>query len=201
MKLKKITGLVLIGLLLFMLCASVAAAQEDGTTDEDSAQEEAERTQGMIAIGIGLAVGISGIASSLGVGIAGSAGCGVIAENPDYFGKSLVLQALPMTQSIYGLLTGILLMLGSGILGELDVGLMTSPVIGLAAIGIGLIVGLTGISAIPQGITSAAGISAYARNEETFAKSIIFSVMSETMAIFGLLAAILIMSGLALLGG
>ncbi|MDG6219835.1 MAG: hypothetical protein QCI38_00115 [Candidatus Thermoplasmatota archaeon] len=64
---------------------------------------------------------------------------------------------------------------------------------GLSAIGAGLAVGIAGLSAIGQGICAAAGISSFARKSETFTRSIIFSVMSETFAIFGLLIAILAM--------
>ncbi len=64
--------------------------------------------------------------------------------------------------------------------------------IGLAAIGAGLAVGISGLSAVGQGITAAAGISATAKKPDSFGRSMIFSVMSETFAIFGLLIAILI---------
>jgi V/A-type H+-transporting ATPase subunit K len=159
-------------------------------------------TQAMVAIGAGIAIGIAGIGSSLGIGIAGAAGIGACAEKPERFGKSLVLQALPMTQGIYGLLTAILLLMGIGLLGGVGIpsAAQADPIIGVAAVGIGLAVGLTGISAIGQGITAGASIGGTARNPEVFSKGLIFTVMSETLAIFGLLVAILIMSGLRILG-
>jgi V/A-type H+-transporting ATPase subunit K len=155
----------------------------------------------MIAIGAGIAIGIAGIGSATGIGIAGAAGIGACAEKPDRFSKSLVLQALPMTQGIYGLLTAILLLMGAGLLGGggKDVAFYVDPVIGLSAIAIGLAVGLTGISAIGQGITAGASIGGTARNPEVFSKGMIFTVMSETLAIFGLLVGILIMVGVGLL--
>jgi V/A-type H+-transporting ATPase subunit K len=73
--------------------------------------------------------------------------------------------------------------------------------IGLAAIGAGCAIGIAGLSAIGQGITASAGIGATTRNPKAFGRSIIFSVMSETFAIFGLLIAILIMFGVKLMGG
>jgi V/A-type H+-transporting ATPase subunit K len=68
-------------------------------------------------------------------------------------------------------------------------------------LGAGLAIGISGLSAIGQGITASAGIGATARNPQAFGKSIIFSVMSETFAIFGLLIAILIMFGVKMMGG
>ena len=47
------------------------------------------------AIGIVLAVVLSGIGSAKGVGLVGEAATGLIIEEPEKFGKSLVLQLLP----------------------------------------------------------------------------------------------------------
>jgi len=64
---------------------------------------EVQNTQALIAIGAALAIGIAGIGAATGIGIAGASGIGAVAEKPERFGKSLVLQAMPMTQGIYGL--------------------------------------------------------------------------------------------------
>ena len=163
---------------------------------------EVQNTQALIAIGAALAIGIAGIGAATGIGIAGASGIGAVAEKPERFGKSLVLQAMPMTQGIYGLLIAILLLMFGGLLGggEPDSALLSQPYVGLAAVAIGLAVGLTGISAIGQGITASASIGGAARNPEVFSKGMIFTVMSETLAIFGLLTGILIMVGVGLLG-
>ena len=146
----------------------------------------------LAAVGAGLAVGISGMGSGIGVGITGAAASGVIAEKPEKFGMSLVFQALPQTQAIYGLLTAILILMGTGLLsgGAADI-----PVsVGLVAVGCGLAVGFAGLSAIGQGIAAAGGIGATAEKNEMFGKSMVFSVLPETQAIYGLLIAILLMS-------
>jgi V/A-type H+-transporting ATPase subunit K len=172
------------------------------TQEEFNGTGAAEDTQALIAIGAALAIGIAGIGSATGIGIAGASGIGATAEKPDRFGKSLVLQAMPMTQGIYGLLVAILLLMFGGLLGGGggDVEFLSKPYIGLTAIAIGLAVGLTGISAIGQGITASASIGGAARNPEVFSKGMIFTVMSETLAIFGLLTGILIMVGVGFLG-
>jgi V/A-type H+-transporting ATPase subunit K len=181
---------------------SVDVPQQFGQGDDDGEETnetKAQTTKAMIAIGAGIAIGIAGIGSATGIGIAGAAGIGACAEKPDRFGKSLILQALPMTQGIYGLLTAILLLMGAGLLGGgKDQAFYVDPLIGLSAIAIGLAVGLTGISAIGQGITAGASIGGTARNPDVFSKGMIFTVMSETLAIFGLLVGILIMVGVGL---
>lgn len=69
-------------------------------------------TQGqfLALLGASLAVLLAGIGSAIGVGIAGQAAAGVVTEDPGKFGQTLLLQALPGTQGIYGLLTGFVIM-------------------------------------------------------------------------------------------
>ena len=155
-------------------------------------------TQSMIILGCALAMGIAGIGSAMGLMLAGTSAVAVTGEKPELFGRCLVFQVLPMTQAVYGLLTAILLMMGAGLLGGSGADL-SNPMLGLSAIGIGLVVGLTGISAANQGMVASASISATARNPDVAARGIIYTVMPETIAIFGLLVGILLMTGLGLL--
>ena len=151
----------------------------------------------LVILGCALAIGIAGIASAIGLALAGSSAVAVTAEKPDLFSKCLILQVLPMTQAVYGLLTAILLMMGAGLLG--GEGVSVTPLMGMGAVWIGLAVGLTGISAINQGMVASSSISSTARNPDVASKGIIFTVMPETIAIFGLLVGILLMVGLGLL--
>ncbi|ATZ61580.2 MAG: hypothetical protein BME93_05880 [Methanosarcinales archaeon Met12] len=153
----------------------------------------------LAAIGAGLAVGLTAIGSGIGVGIAGAAGAGVIAEKPDRFGMAIVFQALPQTQGIYGLLVAILILMATGLLGGIAVDIPVS--VGLTAIGVGLAVGIAGFSAIGQGIAASAGIGATAEKSEAMGRSIVFSVLPETQAIYGLLIAILLMAFTGMFGG
>jgi len=159
---------------------------------------EDDRGMFLATIGAGLAVGIAGMGAGIGVGIAGAAGAGTIAEKPDKFGLSLVFQALPQTQAIYGLLVAILILLFTGVIGA--AGPISIPV-GIMAVGIGLAVGLAGLSAIGQGISSASGIATVAEDSEMFGRGMVFSVLPETQAIYGLLISILLMIFSGLLGG
>jgi V/A-type H+-transporting ATPase subunit K len=155
---------------------------------------------GLVAVGAGLAIGTAGIGSGIGVGICGAAGAGVISENPNKFGTALVFQALPQTQAIYGLLVGILLLVGGGLLG--GTGEKVVPIeVGYVAVGAGLATGIAGLSAIGQGIAASAGVGAATEKPEMFGKGMVFSVLPETQAIYGLLIAILLMVGTGLLGG
>jgi len=174
------------------LLTIVGFASADPLTGEEGV------TQSMIIIGCALAMGIAGIGSAMGLMLAGTSAVAVTGEKPELFGKCLIFQVLPMTQAVYGLLTAILLMMGAGLLGGSGADL-TNPMLGTSAIGIGLVVGLTGLSAANQGMVASASISATARNPNVAARGIIYTVMPETIAIFGLLVGILLMTGLGLL--
>ena len=149
--------------------------------------------------GAGLSVGLSAIGSGIGVGIAGATGAGVIAVRPEKFGRALVFQAVPQTQGMYGLLVAVLILLSTGVIGG-GSGDVPLP-LGLAAVGAGLATGISGFSAIGQGIAASAGIAATAEHDSAMGRSLIFAVIPETQAIYGLLVAILIMAFTGLLTG
>jgi len=187
------------GRAVILLMAIMALMMATGTAVAEPLTGEEGETQSMVIIGCALAMGIAGIGSALGLMLAGTSAVAVTGEKPELFGKCLVFQVLPMTQAVYGLLTAILLMMGAGLLGGSASADLSNPMLGISAIGIGLVVGLTGISAANQGMVASASISATARNPEVAARGIIYTVMPETIAIFGLLVGILLMTGLGLL--
>lgn len=179
---------------MIILFAGIASAQEELTTDQ------VNNNKTLLILGCAIAVGISGISAATGLTFSGASAVAVAAEKPNIGSKLLVLQVLPMTQSVYGLLTAILMLMGSGLLGGTESAVMkTNPIIGPAAIFIGIVVALTSTSAINQGILASSSINAVGRNPDVFTKGIIYTVTTETMAIFGLLTAIFIMVGLQLL--
>ncbi len=61
-----------------------------------------------IILGAVLAAGLPGMGSARGTSLVGQAAAGVVSEDPSKFGKVLILQVLPATQGLYGLLIAIL---------------------------------------------------------------------------------------------
>ncbi|MBM3250985.1 MAG: V-type ATP synthase subunit K [Candidatus Nealsonbacteria bacterium] len=147
-------------------------------------------------LGAALAVVLSGIGSAIGVGIVGRSAAGLISEEPEKFGKALLLQVLPGTQGIYGFLAAVLALQKIGIFGgeEVLIGNQIGWQILLACLPIAF-AGL--VSGVLQGQVSAAGISILARKPEEVGKAIIFSAMVETYAVISLLTTILILNGLS----
>ena len=68
-------------------------------------------------LGAAVAVFLAGAGSAIGVGIAGQAASGVVSEDPSKFAKVLIMQLLPGTQGIYGLLVGFITLSKIGLLG------------------------------------------------------------------------------------
>ena len=146
-------------------------------------------------LGAAAAVFLAGAGSAIGVGIAGQAASGVVSEDPSKFAKVLVIQLLPGTQGIYGLLVGFLTLSKIGLLGG---GMLElTPQQGLLVLAACLPVGIVGlISGKYQGMTSAAAIGIVAKKPEQFGKAMLFPAMVETYAILSLLISILSVTNL-----
>ncbi len=138
----------------------------------------------------------AGIGSAIGVGIAGEAADGVMTSDGTSFGSTLVLQALPGTQGIYGLVIAIMILTKVGVLGGGAVDLSLHS--GLAFLAAGLPVGIIGIvSGISQGRAAAAGIMLVSKKEGKLGQAIIYAVMVETYAILAFIISFLMYNGIA----
>lgn len=146
-------------------------------------------------LGAAVAVLLAGAGSSIGVGIAGQAAAGVVTEDPDKFAKVLIMELLPGTQGLYGLIIGFVTLSKIGILGT---GVEVSAESGLMLLAACLPIGIVGlISGVYQGKASAASIGIVARKPEQFGKAMLLPAMVETYAILALLISFLSVSGIA----
>ncbi|HHW30842.1 MAG TPA: V-type ATP synthase subunit K [Clostridiaceae bacterium] len=147
--------------------------------------------------GAAIAVIVAGIGSARAVGMVGEAAAGLISEEPERFGQTLLLQALPGTQGIYGLLTAFVILTKIGVVGGADVNVGT--VQGLLLFGAAIPIAIVGyFSAIAQGRAAAAGINIVAKRPSELAKAITYAAMVETYAVLALLASILMVFGIQL---
>ena len=116
---------------------------------------------------------------------------GVVAEDPKKFGKTIILQALPGTQGIYGLIIAFLIMVKIGLLSGSMIELSASQ--GFYFLCAGIPIGAVGIwSGIAQGKAAAAALQLTAKRPDQMVKGIIYTAMVETYAIFALLVSVLI---------
>jgi len=154
---------------------------------------------GIALVFIGAAVtAIMGFAgSAIGMGHVGQAAAGVAGEKPQLFGKLLLMQALPGSQGIYGLVGAFLILSFSGILGAESVPAISLST-GLQYLVAGLPIGIAGFaSGIYQGLVAASGVSLIARDEANMGRAIVLSVMVETWAIFGVLISFILLISIA----
>ena len=145
------------------------------------------------AAGAAMAAVMAGVGSAIGVGLAGQASAGVVSEDPDRFGSCLLLQLLPGTQGIYGLLIAFVIASKAGLLSGASALSATNGLnLFLAAIPIAF-GGL--LSAIAQGKVAVAGINLVAKKPEEFGKGMLMTVMVETYAVLSLLISFLLVNG------
>ena len=137
----------------------------------------------------------AGIGSAIGVGITGQASAGVVSENPDLSGKCLLLQLLPGTQGIYGLLIAVVIALNSGLMSG-DVSALSTTT-GVRFLIAGLPIAIGGlVSAIYQGKVAVAGINMVAKNPTESGKGMVMAIMVETYAVLSLLISFLLVNGI-----
>ena len=146
-------------------------------------------------LGAALAVILPGMGSAYGVGVAGQAASGVVSEDPSKFAKVLIMQLLPGTQGIYGLLVGFIALSKTGILsGSPEAMTWQTGLLFLAACLPIAVVGL--VSAMHQGRTAVSAIGIVAKKPDQFGKAMLFPAMVETYAILALLVSILAVNGI-----
>jgi len=138
-----------------------------------------------------LAATMAGIGSAKGMHFVAQASAGFTAENPDRFGQALVLQLLPGTQGVYGLLIGFLILINNGVITPLDTPISAAQgwIYFFAAIPGGFV---ELFSALAQGKAAVAGVGLITKHPNEQGKAMMFPLMVETYAVFGLLISMLI---------
>ena len=127
-------------------------------------------------VGAAFAALFAGIGSAKGVGLVGEAAAGLVSQDPSKFSKVLILQLLPGTQGLYGLLVSVLLLSRIGVLGGGAMELTAMQ--GLMYLGASLPIAFGGLfSGIAQGRAAAAGVNIVAKKPDESGKAIIMAAM------------------------
>ena len=72
---------------------------------------------GLAYLGSAIAVAMCCVGSAKGTGMTGEAATGVIAETPEHFSKCMILQVLPGTQGLYGIVAWFMVLNKIGVFG------------------------------------------------------------------------------------
>ena len=147
---------------------------------------------GLAFLGAALAVGLCCVGSARGTGIAGEAATGVLSENPEHFSKCLILQVIPGTQGLYGL---VIWFFALYTMGAFSGGIQPLTITQGLTIFVSCIPMAIGgwRSAIYQGRVAASSINIVAKKPDDWSKGIILCVIVEFYAILSLLASILLL--------
>jgi len=143
-------------------------------------------------LGAGLAACLAGAGSGVGTGIAGEAGAGLVTEDPSKFGKVMILQVIPGTQGLYGLVVFFVAVMRMGLL---DGSALNLPFIdGCRFFAACLPIGIGGlVTAIAQGKVAAASVNLLAKNPDHWSKGMILCITVEFYAILSLLASMIML--------
>jgi V/A-type H+-transporting ATPase subunit K len=142
-------------------------------------------------MGVSLAVFLSGIGSTVGVGVAGEKAAGIVTEDPEKFGRLLLLQAIPGTQGVYGFLAGFLAIFRMGAFafsGTLTLSVQQGWQFIFACLPVGIACLISGFW---QAKVSVAGMDIVAKHPEESGRALVLPAMVETYAVLGLLASVL----------
>jgi V/A-type H+-transporting ATPase subunit K len=141
-------------------------------------------------LGAGMAAFLPGIGSAKGTGMTGEAGAGLISQDPSKFGKALILQVIPGTQGLYGLVVWFFAMLNMGALNGTGIGMDFAT--GCRYFAACMPIAFGGLlSAIAQGKVAAASINILAKKPDDWSKGMIFCITVEFYAILSPLASYL----------
>lgn len=135
------------------------------------------------------------IGSSIGIGIAGSAGAATLSEDPRQFRNVLVLASLPMTQTFYGLIVLIL------IVTSVVPGIPSEVGKGWTVFGAGMIAAAAELfSAVFQGKICASGISLLPKTRgKILVNAMMLAVFVELLGVLGLVFTIMSLNMLGLM--
>ena len=147
---------------------------------------------GLAFLGAALAVGLCCIGSAKGTGMVGEAATGLLSQAPEHFSKCLILQVLPGTQGLYGLVVWFFALFTMGAFSGGIVPLTVTE--GATIFAACLPIALGGwLSAIFQGRVAAASVNVVAKKPDDWAKGIILCGIVEFYAILSLLASVLLL--------
>ena len=140
-------------------------------------------------IGAALAVGFCCVGSAFGMFYVQRASCGVIAEKPEKYSKTLILQLIPSSNGLYGFIVAFLILVKTVLAND---GSYYSIEQGLMVLAGCMAVTIAGCaSAIAQGKVCASAVVMVGKHDDALGRAITMSVFAELFALFGLIISIL----------
>ncbi len=147
-------------------------------------------------LGAALSVGCACAGSGLGVGYVGTAGAGILAEDSDRFSQILILQVIPGTQGLYGLVIWFFALMKMGFFAGGGIPELTITQ-GFQFFSACLPMAIGGlVTAAAQGKVAASSAAMCAKSPDQLSKGIIMCILVEFYAILCLLASFLMLNSM-----
>jgi len=143
-------------------------------------------------LGASLAAALCCVASARGTGLTGEAATGLLREDPSQFSKTLILQVIPGTQGLYGIVIWFFALTRIGVFGGNIVPLTLLQGLRVFVSCIPMMLG-GWLSAIYQGRVAAASISIVSKQPNDWSKGVILCITVEFYAILSLLASFIML--------
>ena len=145
---------------------------------------------GLAFLGAALAVGLCCVGSARGTGMTGEAAAGLLSTAPEHFSKCLILQVIPGTQGLYGL---VIWFFALNVMGAFSGGIQPLTVTQGLTIAVSCLPMAIGglLSGIAQGRVAAASVNIVAKNPNDWSKGMVLCIIVEFYAILSLLISFL----------
>ena len=138
-------------------------------------------------IGAALAVIMTGVGSAIGMSWVQQSAAGLVAEEPEKYGKTMILQLVPSSNALYGFVTGFLvisqILFGSGYASVADGLLVAAFCLPIAIVGM--------VACLCQAKVCVAGVNMIAKRGELSGTAIVMAVFIELFALFALIISVL----------
>jgi len=138
-------------------------------------------------LGAALAVILPGIGAAYGMSWVQQASAGLVSEQPEKFGKTMILQLIPSSAALYGFVVAFLVML-TAVLGDVGYTAQEGVLIMVACLPIAF-VGM--FATLAQAKVATAGIRMIGKDESLSGRAITMSVFIELFTLFSLIVSIL----------
>ncbi|MCL2846591.1 MAG: V-type ATP synthase subunit K [Firmicutes bacterium] len=141
-------------------------------------------------LGAALAIALPGIASSIGMSWVQRSAAGVITEQPEKFGKTMILQLIPSSATLYGFVVAFLIMGNAVMLGEGEYGY--DAISGLTILAAALPIALVGFfGTLMQAKVCVAGVQMVGKDDSLSGRALVMAVFIELFVLFALIVSIL----------
>ena len=139
-------------------------------------------------IGAALAVALTGIGSAIGMCWVQQSAAGLVSEEPEKYGKTLILQLIPSSNALYGFVVGFLVFINMPFMGGAGYAFGEGLLVFACCLPIA-IVGM--VACLAQAKVCVSGVQMVGKRAELSGRALTMAVFIELFALFALIISVL----------